>query len=172
MSVAQTMSANTSCAARQSICVMSQAANGDIVIGATPMPTDTSDTARPRCCVNQPITAAIIGVKKLPAAMPTSSPNASWNWSALVARLARNRPRPSSIAPASTTGRGPMRSLSAPQPKPAAPMARKLSVIAVDTAVFDQPVDSVIGRRNTASENIAPIAMQVMRAPSATITQP
>jgi len=44
--------------------------------------------------------------------------------------------------------------------------------MAVDTAVVDQPVDSVIGRRNTASENIAPIAMQVMKAPSATITHP
>jgi len=65
-----------------------------------------------------------------------------------------------------------MRSLSAPQPKPAAPIARKLSVMAADTAVVDQPVDSVIGRRNTASENIAPIAMQVMKAPSPTITQP
>src|SRR3954463_1376975 len=68
--------------------------------------------------------------------------------------------------------RGPMRSLSAPQPKPAAPIARKLSVIALDTAVVDQPVASVIGRRNTARENMAPIAMQVMNAPSATMTQP
>jgi hypothetical protein len=33
--------------------------------------------------------------------------------------------------------------------------------------VCDQPVASVIGRRNTASENIAPIAMHVMNAPSA-----
>jgi hypothetical protein len=30
----------------------------------------------------------------------------------------------------------------------------------------------VIGRRNTASENMAPIAMHVMNAPSATITHP
>ena len=56
--------------------------------------------------------------------------------------------------------------------KPAAPIARKLSVMAADTAVVDQPVDCVIGCRNTASENIAPTAMQVMKAPSATITQP
>jgi hypothetical protein len=65
-----------------------------------------------------------------------------------------------------------MRSLSAPQPKPAAPMARKLIVMALDTAVCDQPVAWVIGWRNTASENMAPIAMHVMNAPSATITQP
>ena len=65
-----------------------------------------------------------------------------------------------------------MRSLSAPQPKPAAPIARKLSVIAPDTAVVDQPVACVIGCRNTASENMAPTAMQVMNAPRATITQP
>ena len=170
--VAHTSTAMTSCAARQSICVMSHAANGDMVIGATPTPTETSDTARPRCSLIQPMTAAIIGEKKLPTAMPTSRPKVSWNWSAVCAWLARKRPEPRSTAPASTTGRGPMRSLNAPQPKPAAPIARKLSVIAVDTAVVDQPVDSVIGRRNTASENIAPMAMQVMKAPSATITHP
>src|SRR5712672_743762 len=171
-SVAHTSTASTTCALRQSICVMSHAANGDIVIGATPTPTETSDTARPRCSVIQPITAAIIGVKKLPMAMPTSRPNASWNCSALCARLARKRPSPRSTAPASTTGRGPMRSLSAPQPKPAAPIARKPIVMALDTCVCDQPVAWVIGCRNTASENMAPIAMHVMKAPIATMTQP
>ena len=54
--VAQTSSAITASAARQSICVMSQAANGDIVMGATPTPTDTSATARPRRSLIQPIT--------------------------------------------------------------------------------------------------------------------
>ncbi len=171
-SVAHTSTASTTCAARQSICVMSQAANGDMVIGATPTPTETSDTARPRCPLIQPITAAIIGEKKLPTATPTSRPKASWNCSAVCAWLARKRPSPRSTAPERTTGRGPMRSLSAPQPKPAAPMARKLSVMALDTAVVDQPVTSVIGRRNTASENMAPTAMQVMKAPSATMIQP
>jgi len=39
--------------------------------------------------------------------------------------------------------------------KPPAPMMRKLTVIALDTPVRDQPVPSVIGCRNTASENIA-----------------
>ncbi len=87
MSVAHTSTASTTCALRQSICVMSHAANGDIVIGATPTPTETSDTARPRCSSIQPITAAIIGVKKLPMAMPTSRPNASWN-----SRGAQRRP--------------------------------------------------------------------------------
>src|SRR4051812_21028087 len=55
-SVAHTSTAMTACAARQSICVMSQAANGDMVIGATPTPTDTSETASPRCPVIQPMT--------------------------------------------------------------------------------------------------------------------
>ena len=41
-----------------------------------------------------------------------------------------------------------------------------------EARLIDQPVDSVMGRRKTASENIAPMAMQVIRAPSATITQP
>jgi len=76
MSAAHTRTARTTSAARQSICVMSHAANGDIVIGATPTPTETSETARPRCAVIHPITAAIIGVKKLPTAIPTSTPNA------------------------------------------------------------------------------------------------
>ena len=151
---------------------MSHAANGDMVIGATPTPTETSETARPRCSAIQPMTAAIIGVKKLPTAIPTNKPNASWNWSGLCAWLARKRPSPRSTAPASTTLRGPMRSLSAPQPKPAAPIARKPIVMALDTAACDQPVASVIGCRNTASENMAPIAMHVMKAPIATITQP
>ena len=45
-------------------------------------------------------------------------------------------------------------------------------VIAAETSVCDQPVACVIGCRNTASENIAPIAMQLMKAPSATMIQP
>ncbi len=44
--------------------------------------------------------------------------------------------------------------------------------MAPDTSACDQPVDWVIGCRNTASENMAPMAMQLMKAPSATITQP
>src|SRR5688572_4951650 len=70
----QTRVAIMSCAARQSVHEMSQAANGERVSGATPTPTDTSDTARLRWRSNHPITAAIIGSKKLPAATPTSRP--------------------------------------------------------------------------------------------------
>jgi hypothetical protein len=37
--------------------------------------------------------------------------------------------------------------------------------------VIDQPVSRAMARRNTGSENIAPIAMQPIRPPAATITQ-
>ena len=50
-------------------------------------------------------------------------------------------------------------------------MARKLSVIALEMPARDQPVAADIGSRKTASENIAPMATQVMSAPAATITQ-
>src|ERR1700754_3943197 len=40
-------------AVRQSYVVINQRANGEIVIGATPMPAETSDTARLRCVSNQ-----------------------------------------------------------------------------------------------------------------------
>src|SRR5690349_11286405 len=63
-----------SCAARQSPCCKSQAANGDTVIGATPTPADTSDTARLRWLGTQALTAVIMGTKKLPAESPTSTP--------------------------------------------------------------------------------------------------
>jgi hypothetical protein len=51
-------------------------------------------------------------------------------------------------------------------------MARKLSVIALETPARDQPVASVIGWRKTARENMAPAATQVITAPIATMTQP
>ncbi len=41
-------------------------------------------------------------------------------------------------------------------------MIRKLSVIAVEMPARDQPVAVDIGSRNTASENIAPMATQVI----------
>ncbi len=63
-----------SCAVRQSKLVTSQPAIGETVIGATPRPAETSETARLRCLTNHPLTAAIIGVKKLPAARPTTTP--------------------------------------------------------------------------------------------------
>ena len=65
-----------------------------------------------------------------------------------------------------------MRSLSAPQANPPAPIARNTSVIAPEIPARDQPVASAIGCRNTASENTAPKATQVISAPAATITQP
>ena len=66
-------------AVRQSWRVTSHAAVGDIVIGAMPMPADTSDTARPRRVSNQPVTQAIIGAKIAAALKPTTTPNSSWN---------------------------------------------------------------------------------------------
>ncbi len=49
-------------------------ANGVITIGATPPPTDTSDTARLRCLSNQPSVVEMIGAKKAPPAAPTMPP--------------------------------------------------------------------------------------------------
>ena len=63
-----------SCALRQSWLASSQAASGEIVIGATPMPAETSDTARLRLRVSHDVTDAIIGTTKLPAERPTSTP--------------------------------------------------------------------------------------------------
>jgi hypothetical protein len=45
-----------------------------MVIGAMPMPAETSDTARLRCVSNQPVTHAIIGAKIAAVAQPTNSP--------------------------------------------------------------------------------------------------
>jgi hypothetical protein len=53
---------------------MSQRAKGEMVIGATPMPAETSDTARPRFLSNHAVVAAVIGAKKVLAAMPTRMP--------------------------------------------------------------------------------------------------
>jgi hypothetical protein len=71
----------------------------------------------------------------------------SWNCVSEVALLASTSPSPSRAAPASTTARGPNRSLAAPQPKPATPMTRKSSVIALEMPVRDQPVSADIGAR-------------------------
>jgi hypothetical protein len=46
---------------RQSYREPSHAASGDMVIGAIPIPADTSDTARLRCVSNQPVTHAMSG---------------------------------------------------------------------------------------------------------------
>jgi hypothetical protein len=50
-------------------------------------------------------------------------------------------------------------------------MAIKPNVMALDTPVMDHPVAREMGRRNTGSENMAPIARQPRTPPAATITQ-
>src|ERR1700682_1579969 len=60
---------------RQSWFETTQAASGDMCIGAMPMPADTSETARLRCVSNQPVTVAIIGAKIAEIEPPTISPN-------------------------------------------------------------------------------------------------
>ena len=61
-------------ALRQPICSMRKAASGLMVIGATPPPSDTSETASERCLSNQPSVAAMIGAKKAPPEAPISPP--------------------------------------------------------------------------------------------------
>ena len=72
--IAATTRATICIEVRQSWCETSQAANGAIVIGAMPMPAETSDTARLRWVSNQPVTHAIIGAKIAAQAAPTISP--------------------------------------------------------------------------------------------------
>lgn len=59
---------------RQSEPEISQRAKGAIVIGAMPMPAETSETASARLLVNQLEVVAIIGAMKAPVAAPTSTP--------------------------------------------------------------------------------------------------
>src|SRR6478672_4757490 len=72
--IAATTRATICIEVRQSWCETSQAASGDMVIGAMPMPAETSDTARLRWVSNQPVTHAIIGAKIAAQAAPTISP--------------------------------------------------------------------------------------------------
>src|SRR3954463_8998056 len=72
--IAATTAATICIDVRQSWCETSQAASGDMVIGAMPMPAETSDTARLRWVSNQPVTHAIIGAKIAAMATPTSIP--------------------------------------------------------------------------------------------------
>src|SRR5437879_5678579 len=113
--IAPTTSATICIAVRQSWPETSHAASGAIVIGAMPMPADTSDTARLRWVSNQPVTVAIIGAKIAAVAAPTMRPNSSWNSISEVARLASARLAEMTIEPVSTTGSGPNRSDSVPQ---------------------------------------------------------
>ena len=48
-----------------------------MVMGAIPMPAETSDTARLRWVSNQPVTQAIIGTMMAAALAPTRSPKMS-----------------------------------------------------------------------------------------------
>ncbi len=135
------------------------------------MPADTSDTARLRCVSNQPVTHAIIGANIAAVAPPTARPKVSWNASSDGARLASARLADNRTAPVMTTGRVPMRSDRLPHAMLAKAIAMKPSVIAPEMPVIDQPVSRAIARRNTGNENIAPIAMQPIRPPAATMTQ-
>src|SRR2546426_4960457 len=72
--IAATTSATICIEVRQSWFETSQAASGDIVIGAMPMPAEPSDPERLRWVSNQPVTQAIIGAKIAAVEAPTSSP--------------------------------------------------------------------------------------------------
>src|SRR5690606_29081627 len=157
--------------ARQSLKVTSQAARGDMVIGAMPIPAETSETARLLCVSNQPVTQAIIGAKTAATATPATRPKTNWKASSDVVRLAANRLVANSSEPATTTGGGPQQTERPPHNMLAKAMERKPMVMAVEIPVTDQPVSLAIGNRKTGSENMAPTAMQPMRPPAATITQ-
>ena len=142
-----------------------------MVIGAMPMPAETSDTARLRCVSNQPVTQAIIGAKIAAAPPPTTMPKISWNARSEWVRLASARLAASRTEPARTTTRGPTRSDRLPHDDAAERHGQEAIVIALETPVIDQPVSCAIGRRKTGSENMAPNATQPRRPPAATMTQ-
>ena len=166
-----TTPARISIVVRQSWVDTSRATIGDIVIGAMPMPAETSDTARLRWVSNQPVTVAIIGAKIAAVALPTIRPNSSWNSIREVARLASARLTAITVEPVSTTGSGPNRSDSVPQIMLVKAMARKPMVMALEMPATDQPVSCAIACSNTGSENMPPIATQPSRPPAATMTQ-
>src|SRR5882672_8722642 len=169
--MAATIPATISMVVRQSWPATSQATSGAIVMGAIPMPADTSETARLRWVSNHPVTQAIIGAKIAAIAPPTRTPKMTWNASSEVAWLARKMLAASTVDPVNTTGSGPNRSDSVPQAMLQHAMARKPIVIALDTPATDQPVSRVIDCSSTGSENIAPIATQPSVPPAATMTQ-
>ena len=95
----------------------------------------------------------------------------SWNSRRVCERLARVSAAPNNTAPQSVTPLAPQRSEAAPQPNEPKAMTMKLIVIANPMPARDQFVSPDIGARNTASENMAPIATQPIRPPSATMIQ-
>src|SRR3954468_18374945 len=101
-----------------------------MVIGAMPMPADTSETARLRWVSNQPVTVAIIGAKIAAIEPPTSTPKTNWNANSEVAWLASARLAAIAADPVSTTGRGPQRSDSVPQAMLQTAIAKNPIVIA------------------------------------------
>ena len=72
--IAATTTATICIEVRQSWFETSQATSGDMVMGAIPMPAETSDTARLRWVSNHPVTVAIIGAKIAAVAPPTITP--------------------------------------------------------------------------------------------------
>ena len=122
--------------------------------------------------MNQRVVVAVIGAYRLPAAKPTITPKASWNWPTVAAWLAITVPRPSRAPPRATTVRVPSRSESAPQTNDPTPMPRKFRSAAVEIAVRDQPIAPDMGWRKTPSESIAPNPTQVTTIPTPTMTQP
>src|ERR1041385_8663382 len=167
---AATMHAMISIEVRQSWIETSHAASGDMVIGAMPMPAETSDTARLRWVSNQPVTQAIIGAKIAEMLPPMNRPKVSWNASSEVVWLASARLMARIAEPVTTTKRVPNRSDRLPQAMLVVAIARNAMVMALDTPVTDQPVSRVMAPRKTGSENIAPIATQPSRPPATTMT--
>src|SRR3979411_2751877 len=72
--IAATMAATIWSVVLQSWAETSQATTGDMVMGAIPIPAETSDTARLRWGSNQPVTVAIIGAKIAEIEPPTITP--------------------------------------------------------------------------------------------------
>ena len=66
--------ARISSVVRQLTAETSQAARDAMVMGAMPMPAETSDTARLRWVSNQPVTQAIMGTMMAAALPPTRPP--------------------------------------------------------------------------------------------------
>src|SRR5690242_19858767 len=113
--IAATTRATICIEVRQSWFETSQAASGDMVIGAMPMPAETSDTARLRWVSNQPVTQAIIGAKIAEMLPPMNRPKVSWNASSEVVWLASARLMARIAEPVTTTKRVPNRSDRLPQ---------------------------------------------------------
>ena len=88
-------------------------------------------------------------------------------------RAAGEHERQARAAPRRPAPRGGRRSGRWPRPSrsDATPITMKSSVIALEMPARDQPVSAAIGCRKTGSENIAPMATQVISAPTATMTQ-